>query len=784
MRLIYIALAWVTGLLLAANSVSPMPVAWLVLVAASVVVVALLWTAPHSARNAAISLLALTLGGLRFSLAPHSSAIAAYNNTGGLTIEGMVADAPDVRDTGVLLRVAAETLTRAGTTTPTDGLVLVRAPRTTHAVYGDRIRATGLLISPAEFDTFSYGDYLARSGVYSIMSRASVEIVAHDSGNPIQVALFSLRQHASDAINTALPEPAAGLLNGILLGDERGIAQELRDAFSITGAAHLLAISGFNMVVLAGVVQRLLRRAGRGWAAGVAITAIVVYTALVGASPGVLRAAVMSSLLVLGGAMRRSTFVPTSLAFAALVLSLVNPTILWDIGFQLSFFATLGLSMFATPFHQRLDRLIQRALPVSVAALLTRTVTETVAVSLAAMVTTLPLTTLYFGQVSLVSLVVNLLVVPVQPALLLIGGLAVIAATVWPPLAQALFWLDLTLLSWTGAVVRWFARVPNAQIEFGVDPRLVFLFFATLIGWGMAQASQPDWLIRFAHLLRTRTVQAATLLAGVCTLMLVTAVAASRPDGMLHVWLLDVGGYNAILAQTPGGAHVLVDGGSFPSRLLTALGDRLPFNDREIEVIAITQPDEANFSALSGVLHRYNAGVVLTNGQPNLGTAWQELQDAMGSTERVTARTGYVMDTSDGVRLEVLSPHNPPELDDPLNDGALVLRLSYASVSFLLTSDLSTSAQRALVESGQVPASTVLQLPQGGTALEPAFLDAAQPQAVVMQNNSASRHLSEDVVALLDKTLLGEIPLFRTDGGGTLHLWTNGQRLWAVYEPG
>jgi competence protein ComEC len=293
----------------------------------------------------------------------------------------------------------------------------------------------------------------------------------------------------------------------------------------------------------------------------------------------------------------------------------------------------------------------------------------------------------------------------------------------------------------------------------------------------MAQATQPEWIVRLVRFVHSRAVQTATILAGVCVIALTGAVAANRPDGMLHIWLLDVGGFNAVLAQTPGGAHYLIDGGSFPSRLLTALGSRMPFNDREIEVVAITQPDEANFRALGAALERYSAGVVITNGQPNLGEAWAELQTTIGGSEQLAVLAGYTLESYDGTLLEVLHPQEQPTLDDNLDDGTLVLRLSYGEVSFLLTSDTSSAAQQSLTESTQLRPATVLQLPRGGATLDEAFFDAAQPQLVVMQNESANRRENPDVL-----TLLGNTPLFRTDQGGTIHLWTDGRSLWSVQE--
>lgn len=781
MRLVYLTFGWVAGILLAASSDARSPALWLLL---SLLTVGLLVWVRHERllRWFVAALLLLMLGALRFDLMPLTSDVAAYNNAGGLTLTGQVAAEPDRRDDRVQLRLAAESVIHGGETTPVSGVVLVRAPRDVDVRYGDSITATGRLITPAEFDTFSYADFLARQQIFSIMPNAAVDVRARDGGNSFTAALLRVKDRARAAIAAALPEPQASLLTGILLGDERGIAPEVEDAFAATGAAHVIAISGFNMVILSRVIYGSLRGLGVpvGRAALIGMGVIGLYTLFVGANAAVVRAALMSGLLLVAEAIGRRTYVPASLAFATIVLSLINPTVLWDISFQLSLFATLGLALFADPLSTRFNRLLQYLFPASAARRVGGFLAEPLVASIAAQVFVLPLIALYFGRLSLVTLPVNLLIVPVQALILIIGGLATLLALIAPGPAQGLYWLALLPLGWTTSVVRAFAVLPFADVAFTIDPRLVTGGIALALAGAVAHATQPDWLRRLSRLVAARSVLVAVLAAGVGLLVLLGAVYRSRPDGMLHVHLLDLGHSNAVLAQTPDGAHILIDGGRFPSRLLTALGDRLPFNDRTIELLIITQPDENEFGALTAVLNRYDVGVALTNGQPNESDAWLDLQTALAPHDVVPVRAGYTVDFSDGTRLEVLHPVERPELGASLDDNALVLRLSYGEVSFLLTSDMSAAAQRDLMARGGWVTATVLQLPAHGAAASLAadFLAMAQPSALVVQIDPANRRgdPNPDTLALLPP----DVPLLRTDEQGALHLWTDGVDLWVV----
>ncbi|MEP7291190.1 MAG: ComEC/Rec2 family competence protein, partial [Chloroflexota bacterium] len=433
------------------------------------------------------------------------------------------------------------------------------------------------------------------------------------------------------------------------------------------------------------------------------------------------------------------------------------------------FFATLGLALFASPFTQSFDAVLTRLFPPRIRRVFAALLTDPLIVTLAALVFTLPLTMLYFGQVSPLVLLVNLLIIPVQPLLLLLGIAATLTAVIAPPLAQILYWLDLLPLSWTIGVVRLFAQAPTLEVF--VSPNLVAVFFLVILGVAMIKAVQPRWSVPLTRLLYQRALAAATALSGAGIAVLIALlILTTRPDGLLHLWLLDMGGGNAILIQTPRGAHLLIDGGRFPSRLLTALGDRLPFTDRTLEMVFLTQPDEQQFSALPAVLARYTPGVVLSTGQPNLGDAFAALQTQLSPYPLVTVRSGYSVETDDGLRVEALNPPSQPALGAPLDDSALVLRLTYGDVSFLLMPGLSRKKQGELIASGQNLHAAVIQIPSG---IDPAFLDAVQPQVAITQRENPN----PDELAKL-----GNVPLYRTDLGGTIHLSSDGRSLQIVQD--
>jgi competence protein ComEC len=727
-----------------------------------------------------VSLAAFFAGGFRQSLLPISSEIANYNGYSG-TITGLVVAEPELREDKIQLRIASETIFVNSKSFEASGLVLVEANRGAEVQYGDRIRATGRLAVPATWGTFSYADYLARHSVFSMMQGAGVEVVDSGRGSALISALLNLKEIVQRSIASALPEPQAGLLTGILLGDESGIAPELKEAFTRVGASHVVAISGFNMVIVSGIVLRVLSGLFRGSRTVVmlnALSVIAVYSLLVGASPGVLRAALMSSLLVIGSQLNRKAFVPTSLAIATLLLSLFDPNVLLDIGFQLSFFAVLGLSLFADPLSFRFRRLLDKYLPMRVATDLHSFLNEPLIVSIAAQITILPLIILYFGRLSLVALPVNLLIVPVQSAVLLLGMAGAVAHAFIPVVGTLIFWAELVFISWTISVVRGFAELSFAELIVDLDGRLIQAFYLLLIGGAMIHAARPTFWQRLQVFVGRNTVLLSTCATSAVVLILMGAMLLSRADGHLHVWLLDVAHSNAVLAQTPGGVQMLVDGGRFPSRLLTAIGDRLPFYDREIEILVITHPDAWDIAALNSVLDRYSVGAVLYHGQANTVDTFESIYEGLqeSDTPIVKVRAGHRVELSDGAAIEVLHPQTQPKIANKLNDHVLVLRVTYGAVSFLLTSDLSAAGQREMLKNGVSPRANVLQIPQHGAArsIDGDFLDLVQPQIALLQSDIANRRGDPDPDVLAE---FRDVILLRTDELGTIHLRTDGKTI-------
>jgi competence protein ComEC len=246
MPFVYLGTGWFIGIALA--SALRLPIELLLSVLLVPIGGFMLWRNNQRARLIWLSVFAALLGGVRFTLSvPHfdQNSLATYNGIGTVTIEGVIAGPPDVRDTYLNLRVNADRLSTPDRSShPIEGAVLVRPSRPAEFHYGDRVRVTGQLSTPPEFATFNYADYLARQGVYSMIDRPHISMLEHDQGNPILDVIYGFRNRAYVVIQQILPEPQASLLSGILLGVDAGLPVVVQENFRNTGTTHIIAISG------------------------------------------------------------------------------------------------------------------------------------------------------------------------------------------------------------------------------------------------------------------------------------------------------------------------------------------------------------------------------------------------------------------------------------------------------------------------------------------------------------------------------------------------------------
>lgn len=782
MTLVYLVAAWVAGILVV-QSPEPGAETWLA-AGVALLLLAVAFRAERPLRLAFVLAAMFAMGAARhawYQRPPAADHIARYTDSGFVTVVGTVSRTPEIRETSVNLTVEVETLAGETGTVRAQGRILAQAPRYGDYAFGDRVRVAGSLLTPPEFDTFSYRDYLARRGIYAIMPNARVERLARHQGSPWAQALFDLRDNARQTLDRLLPSPEAPLLAGILLGIDDELPANIQEAFNRTGTAHIIAISGSNLIIVMRVVLGLLTPLlGIRRARLITVASVGAYTAFVGGDPTVVRAAIMGCLALFAAQTGRKAHGITSLAFAVWLMSLHNPAILWDVGFQFSAAATASLVLFGDSFTRALEAVLRLLLLGHTARKVTAWLAEPVAISLAAQVATTPLAMIYFGNISLAALLANALVVSVQPYIMIFGWLTLVSGMVVSPLGNILAWSVWLPLAYTLAVVRWLADFSWASLSVSVASPAVWGFYLLLFGVGWLRLMHPEDRAALLAGLRRRLKTGTALLATGVVCVAVWYTALTQPDGKLHIWFLDIGHGHAVLIQSPRGAQILLDGGPNPSRLRQAVGDALPAWDRALDLVIATQPTSAAIGALPALLAHYDAGLLASNGHTQQNSVAEALAGRVASEgiQTLTLAAGQQILTDDGLLIEVIHPRRLPTPDDDPDDVALALRVTFGQATFLVAPGLSAAAVGELLDSGEYLGSTVALLPAHGSdkANTSGFLAAVHPQVAVVMVGAGNR-AGLPGAETVERLEAAGARLYRTDRHGTVEFVTDGYTL-------
>lgn len=532
-----------------------------------------------------------------------------------LLVTGWLYEPPDYRDTYTNLKIQAEYIDTGSGDLPVSGLLLVRVPPNVEYEYGERIRARGELKTPPENEDFSYREYLAREGVHSYMSKGSATKLPGEGGSWLWKNIYSLKKKLIHNTYQIFSDPEASLLSGILFGVDTGLTRQLQTAFKDTGTSHIIAISGFNISIIAGMFFFLFKRlTNERLGILLAIAGVIFYTLLVGADAAVVRAALMGIASLLARLIGRRNSGLNGLAAAVFFMSFfINPLYIWDVGFQLSAFATLGLILYAEPFSAFTANILSRFIREESGGII-RFINENVMLTFAAQLTTIPIMAYHFKRISLVSFIVNPLILPVQPIVMIFSGMAVFISLLIFPLGQLLAWLAWPFPAYTIRMVELFEKVPHGVLILGKVPFWsVALFYAALLGLTFNWSVLRERFNALGSHLRTLGLTASIGFLFICAILLFSG-AANSGDGQLHITFLDVGSSNAVLIQTPEGRNILINGGESASGLSDELGRRLPWYSRKLDWLIIASADENDLSALPRVVERYKPDHVLWSG--------------------------------------------------------------------------------------------------------------------------------------------------------------------------
>ncbi|HUI08086.1 MAG TPA: DNA internalization-related competence protein ComEC/Rec2 [Verrucomicrobiae bacterium] len=642
--------------------------------------------------------------------------------------------------------------------------------------YGDCVTLAAVLRVPlpvANPGAFDWRAWLAHRGMHfaaTILQKDGVSVDAHGRGNSVLAVSLGLREYLERALRLGLEdEPKlAGVLAGMVIGERSEIPPDTYAGFQRTGVFHVFAISGLHVGLVTAVVLVVLRllRIPRRWCGLAAIPLLIVYVFATGARPGAVRALVMACAWLVAWMLVRPADSLNTLAAAALVILVVDPSQLFDGGFVLSFAAVLSLLTLSPRIEVRLRTVIapDPFLPRSFVPRWRQAVepaaiwwVRLVSASLAVWAGLLPLMATYFHVFTPISVVANLLVVPLLGFIIALGMLSLLAFPVWPWLTLTLNNANFFLLSAMIRGVEWLSGVPVGHWFVQAPP-----LWATCGYYGLGMLLLSRRLGAPRHHL---AVAMAAPIVGVALFL-----NSSRADKVDLTVLALNDGMSMFLDGAGEYGDVLIDGGSDWSGARVIVPFLRAQGVDRLAAMVLTRGDKAHAAGLAVVAHEVPTRVAIYNGLHSHSKyygQWLGAMKARGVSLRVV-KAGNELQFGRGVHVRVLNPP-PGPASNRSDDNAVVLAIEFGPTRVLYMSDVGETVEKRLVKDFPDLRAQVIVKGQHGreTSCTGEFLDAVRPEAVVqVVGLRPSNRYPEP--ALRDRVAQRGIALYRTDDTGAV----------------
>lgn len=580
---------------------------------------------------------------------------------------------------------------------------------------------------------------------------------------PARSPILALRASVQRQLRLILPEQHS-MAEALILSRKEGLDREQRDRFARAGLAHLLAISGFHVGLIAGVLLLLggaFRLSPRATAVMTVVTTVA-YVLFLGVPHAASRAALQITLALAGRIWQRAADPFSLIATAAIVLLIRDPLALLDPGFQLSFAGTAGIIALRRRF---LDAIPRMSLP--------RAVHESIAVSIAATLATAPFTVLHFGQIAPVGVIANLAAIPITGAAVPGIVVSLLASYISLPAGRFLAGGVELLLSGLDLTARAAAAVPGGQLLVPRDTILGWALAATLAALLSTRLGRRKGAVR--PLVR-RVVAGGTVMA---VLIAWPSAVKHLHDGRLEVHAIDVGQGDAFAVRTPGGHWILIDTGPAGSGYDAGRARVVPFllrnGARRIDALILTHPDADHIGGANAVLESFNVGLVVdpgvAMGRPLYREVMRRAQD--GRLRWVAARPDLDL-SIDGVGIRVLGVQDELDESRTANQLSVAFRLDYGRFSALFLGDAPAEVEEMLVvRHGSALDVDLLKVAHHGskTSTSEALLETARPRLALISAGRRNR-FGHPAPIVLERLERYDVEVLRTDLAGTITLRT------------
>jgi competence protein ComEC len=802
-------------------SIPDLPV-FLVLCTALVIMIISAVVKQHKLLAGTILVALFAVGVLHINLylyaEPGENHVSRFADGEPLSVQGLISENPRVRPDGTDLTVSAYHIFRNGCTVPVQGKILLSLKGSNRALaYGNIIRAKTRLRKPRNFQNPGGFDYVRYLRYRQILARGfvdtplKIELIREHEGNPLKARLERFRSSLGDLIRNAQPGDDGTILQALLLGEKGEIPQRIIENFQKAGVAHVLAISGLHVGIIAflsaffirkilsAFTSLLLRFNVNIMSALISFVPILFYAFIAGFGISTVRATIMILTFLVAISLGRKGDLLTTLGLAAFIILVFSPVSLFDVSFQLSFSAVTAI-LIITPrvvplFHRR-EEIAGKTKPPALQKIW-HTAVVFIVVSLAATIGTFPLTALYFNRISAVTIASNVIVIPIIGFIVLpLGILSIAVAPVATSLSVSLIKSISFFVHICTICIDYLASLPYSSFMVTTPTHFeIIAFYGCIILGALAVDTMrtPPLNNHGGTSKLKRSLIGGSLvcliLFFICDAIYVTVGIPER--GVIRATFLDVGKGNSAFITYPRGTTMLIDGGGFYySNFDVGKYIVAPFlwheRIKKIDIVVLTHPHQDHLNGLLYVMSHFDVKEVWTNGETAPIESYYLFRKIIHDNN-IPYRVVSAMTPSmniDGAAVSILSPPKGITEEDmalaghDTNDSALVMKISLGSRSLFLASDILPPAEMRIALSGAAARSSVLLVPHHGSAASSTFpfISAVNPDYAVISCGAGAvhRHAYREVAG---RYKAAGAKIYSTGVSGAVTVKTDGKEL-------
>ncbi|MBO6622336.1 MAG: DNA internalization-related competence protein ComEC/Rec2 [Balneola sp.] len=612
---------------------------------------------------------------------------------------------------------------------------------------GDQIEISGIVIpvsEPRNPTQFNYKAFLESRNIHTQIRADSVIQINPDSSF---FSWMSVRKKALKLVDQNFDPETAPVAKALLLGYKNELEGNTKQAFARAGLSHIMAVSGLHVGLIIAPFWLIIpyfwtKKNGTKIGLALLILILVFYAGLTGFSVSVLRASVMAVLLTYGKLFSKSSDSLNLMGVAALVILLIDPSQLFEIGFQLSFSAVL-IILLVLP-------VIQNAIPYWVRIKWYGTPIMVIIISLVVQLGLYPLQAFYFGEVSLISPLANALFVPLLSIIVPLSLLALIISSVIPALGFFINYPSLVFLATLNDFVSFSSQLSQSWFEVQKPGISIFLFWTSFVLMiGSWRNPNIKWKLMAISLFLLFFIP-------------LDSVLTKFEPPKLTITLFDVGQGDATLLQTPNGKNILIDAGIWSPGSNSGKQVLLPFfkenNIQKLDAVFLSHPHADHIGGIKDLLNEIDIDTIYNSGFEYESNLYRDYINLANSKDIpvVTLNAGTTIDIDESLLILVLGPEKGKFNNDP-NQHSLVLNIIHGENEFLFTGDAGEDQERRLVENyGHLLDTDFLKVGHHGskTSSELFFLKEVTPEIAVVSVAERNRfgHPHPEAVERLEST--------------------------------